>query len=112
MGVQWVKDRQYLEEIQRKAGVNEVLMFDSEGLISEGLQTNFFAIAPDGTTFTAPDERVLAGTVRKVVLQVAQQHGIPVKLECPNIREAASWESCLIGSTSRLAKPISELAAP
>lgn len=110
--VQWVSDRQYLEELQRKAGVNEVVMFDSSGNCTEGLQTNFFAFAPDGALLTAPDERVLAGTVRKVVLEVARRNGIPVRLECPNIHDLSAWESCFIASTSRLALPISELAAP
>jgi len=110
--VQWVNDRQYLEEVQRKAGVNEVLMFDSKGMVTEGLQTNFFAISKDGTLLTAPDERVLAGTVRKVVLQVAEQNNIPVKFQCPSINDWNTWESCFICSTSRLVKPIRSITIP
>lgn len=110
--VQWVIDRQHLEELQRKAGVNEVLMFDGDGSVSEGLQTNFFAVSPDGALLTAPDERVLAGTVRKVVLKVAKENGIPVRMECPSIHDLASWESCFICSTSRLVKPIREVRVP
>lgn len=100
--VQWVNDRQHLEEIQSQAGVNEVIMHDERGKITEGLQTNFFA-ERNGTLYTAPDDRVLSGTVRKVVLEVAQEHGIPVELECPNISEMNQWDSCFICSTSRLA---------
>lgn len=110
--VQWVSDRQYLEEMQKKAQVNEVVMFDADGRVTEGLQTNFFAVAADGTVLTAPDERVLAGTVRKVVLEVAEEHGIPVRFECPNINDLNSWESCFVCSTSRLVKPIRQLGAP
>jgi len=110
--VQWVSDRKHLEELQRNAGVNEVIMFDVDGQVTEGLQTNFFAIAPDGAVLTAPDERVLAGTVRKVVLEVAHEHGIPVRFECPNIHDLDTWESCFICSTSRLVKPIRSVGAP
>lgn len=99
--VQWVKDRQHLEEIQRQAGVNEVLMYDEAGCVTEGLQTNFFA-ALGGVLYTAPEDRVLPGTVRKVVIEVARSHGIEVKLECPNIADLNRWESCFICSTSRL----------
>jgi len=110
--VQWVKDRQALEVIQKEAGVNEVVMFDADGGCTEGLQTNFFAVAADGTVWTAPDELVLAGTVRKVVLEVCEKHGIPVRRERPSINEASTWESCFIASTSRLVKPISGLKVP
>lgn len=110
--VQWVNDRQQLEELQRKAGVNEVLMFDKAGLITEGLQTNVFVVLADGTLLTAPDDRVLAGTVRKVVLQVARREGIAVRLECPSIHSIADWESCFICSTSRLVKPVRSVEAP
>ena len=98
---QWVNDRQHLEEIQRQLGVNEVIMHDDSGSISEGLQTNFFAEI-DGVLLTAPDDCVLSGTVRKVVLEVSKANGIPVKLECPNMGDINRWGSCFIFSTSRL----------
>lgn len=110
--VQWVLDRQNLEELQRQAGVNEIIMFDEDGFVTEGLQSNFFAVTADGVVMTAPSEKVLAGTVRKVVLEVAQKQGIPLRQECPNIRDFANWESCFICSTSRLVKPIRRLQVP
>jgi len=110
--VQWVRDRKSLEDLQQQAGVNEVLMFDSSGAVTEGLQTNFFAVTKDGAVLTAPDELVLAGTVRKVVLEVAQRSGIPVRFEGPNIHNLDQWESCFICSTSRLVKPIRLVEAP
>merc|ERR1712048_969745 len=51
--VKWVNDREHLEELQRRAGVNEVLMFDADGSITEGLQTNFFAVDHEGIVHTA-----------------------------------------------------------
>jgi len=48
---------------------------DSCGGLYEGLSSNFFAVA-NGTVYTA-GEGVLAGTVREVILQVAQREGIP-----------------------------------
>lgn len=110
--VQWVSDRAQLEEIQKAAGVNEIVMFDATGQITEGLQTNFFALTKDGSLLTAPDEQVLSGTVRKVVLDVAKENGIEVRLKCPNINDLFDWESCFVCSTSRLVKPIHDLFAP
>merc|ERR1711865_668311 len=97
--------RQHLEELQKKSpGVNETIMFDPDGSVTEGLQTNFFAVAADGTILTASSERVLSGTVRKVVLKVAEKHNIPVRFDCPNIKDFNTWEGCFICSTSRLVK--------
>merc|ERR1712176_339288 len=102
--VQWITDRKYLEEKQKAAGVNEIIMFGGDGSVSEGLQTNFCAFGKDGKLYTAPDELVLAGTVRKVVLQVCRDAGIPVVMQCPKINDLDSWESCFVCSTSRLVK--------
>lgn len=110
--VQWVLDRQDLEKMQKKAGVNEILMFDEDGSVTEGLSSNVFAVAADGTVLTAPTERVLAGTVRKVVVEVCEKHGIPLRYDCPNIKDFTTWDSCFVCSTSRLAKPISKLEVP
>ncbi|CAE7296016.1 ilvE [Symbiodinium natans] len=112
--VQWVQDRQHLEQIQKEAGVNEVIMSDSDGCITEGLHTNFFVALADGSLSpqTASKKRVLAGTVRKVVLDVASEQGLVVRFECPSLAEAKLWESCFICSTSRLVKPVCELTMP
>lgn len=110
--VGWVRAREAMEVKQKEAGVNEVLMFDSECRATEGLQTNFFAVAADGTLLTAPDELVLSGTVRKIVFEVAERSGIPVRMECPDIRRLDEWDSCFICSTSRLVKPISSVEVP
>ena len=47
---------------------------DANGRCTEGLQSNFFAVVRregKDVLLTAPDEMVLAGTVRKVVLASA-----------------------------------------
>eukprot|EP00929_Paragymnodinium_shiwhaense_P107407 TRINITY_DN734_c0_g1_i1.p1 TRINITY_DN734_c0_g1~~TRINITY_DN734_c0_g1_i1.p1 ORF type:complete len:396 (-),score=66.66 TRINITY_DN734_c0_g1_i1:203-1390(-) len=110
--VQWTKDRKGLEKLQKEARVNEVIMYGPTGSVTEGLQTNFFAVTPDGTLLTAADEHVLSGTVRKVVLEVAEKESIPVRFECPDINKMSEWDSCFICSTSRLVKPIHTLSAP
>merc|ERR1711971_782961 len=101
--------RKGLEELQRQAGVNEVIMLDCEGHVTEGLQTNFFAVSKDGHLLTAPDEDVLLGTVRKLVLEVASQNGIVVEKVRPDFGDVESWDSCFICSTSRLVKPVLKL---
>lgn len=74
----------------------------------EGLSSNFFAIDGNGAMWTAADG-ILKGTVRSVMLQVCADAGIPVVLRPPNVADIASWEGCLIASTSRLALPVQQV---
>jgi thiol oxidase len=124
---EWVRERQALES-SMGAGVNEIVLMDSDGGLPEGTQTNFFALQ-GGTLVTAGDG-VLEGTVRKLVLQVrmcarvaagflvshalpvqvCEEHSIPVRLETPNVRDIGTWEGAFISSTSRLLLPVDHIA--
>ena len=63
---------------------------------------------------TAAEGRVLAGTVRSLLLRVAAAAGLTVGASrCPSVedarRAAPGWVGCLLLSTSRLALPVAEL---
>ncbi|KAL1520678.1 hypothetical protein AB1Y20_022247 [Prymnesium parvum] len=105
----WVAARAPLEALKRP-DFNELLLADENDALLEGSQTNFFAIQ-DGVLYTA-GEGVLAGTVRRLVLEVCEREGIPVELSPPNIKMAHKWEAALISSTSRLLLPIDEIYTP
>lgn len=109
----WVADRAPLESLMAEAEVapiNELLLINSEDEILEGSQTNFYAII-DGKVHTAQDG-ILEGTVRRLVLDVCRNEGIPVLLRPPSLKDLESWQGALLSSTSRLALPIDELYIP
>ena len=109
----WVADRAPLEDLMRasKAGaLNELLLASESGELLEGSQTNFYAIV-DGAVVTA-GEGILAGTVRRLLLEVCEREGIPVVLRPPKLEEMATWQGALISSTSRLMLPIDRLYVP
>jgi hypothetical protein len=60
---------------------------------------------------TAPDSKVLSGTIRSLMTQCAREASIPIKYECPNLRDlkAGKWEACAVMSTSRLLLPITSI---
>lgn len=100
--VKWVHDR--------KAHVNtdaeETLLLSKDGLtILEGSQTNFFAVLPNGTVFTAGDG-ILEGTVRAVVIDACQELKIPLIFEAPKVSDIDIFTEAFIASTSRLVMPI------
>ena len=105
----WVAERAPLEALMR-SDINELLLASDAGELLEGSQTNFYAIV-DGAVHTA-GEGILAGTVRRLLLEVCEREGIPVVLSPPTLQSAGTWEGALISSTSRLLLPIDKLYKP
>eukprot|EP00873_Tetraselmis_striata_P004300 jgi/Tetstr1/424564/TSEL_015090.t1 len=104
---EWVRERKELEAAA-PPGCNEVLLMSEGGAVVEGLSSNFFAVK-DGTLYTA-QEGVLLGTVRDMVLKVAQREGVPVVLQPPDLADLAQWSGACVTSTSRLMLCVDEVA--
>jgi Amino-transferase class IV len=79
----------------------------ADGAVMEGLTSNVFAVVDDAIV-TAGDG-VLMGTVRRLILNVCQANGIPVREAPPNLDDVASWQGCIVSSTSRLSLPVAEI---
>jgi len=105
--LEWPSIRKALEDVKAKEA-NEVVMQDDEGLLYEGLSSNFFTVE-NGVVHTAPDDVVLPGTIRKLIVKCCQENNIPIVFERPNIKNIDSWEGCFLSSTSRLLLPIDEV---
>ena len=102
----WVRKRKHMKERTHQPHVNEVLLLH-DGAISEGLSSNFFAVAADGATvYTAPEGAVLSGTVRAMVLRACDDLGVRVVLECPRVppvgSEEGAWSGAFVTSTTRM----------
>ncbi len=129
---EWVRQRVGLER-DKPADVEEVLLADGdgdEGAVLEGTQTNVFAVvrrrrtAGSGggeeeegpLTVCTAEEGVLAGTVRRLVLEVCAAEGVAVELRPPTVGGIAgddgeeAWVGAFLTSTSRLVLPIDEVA--
>jgi branched-chain amino acid aminotransferase len=82
-------------------GVEEGLMVADDGVVLEGLSSNFFAIR-DGRVWTE-EQRVLAGVTRALVLEVAEGV-LPVKRTGIALDDAV--QECFITSVSREVLPV------
>jgi branched-chain amino acid aminotransferase len=89
------------------SGVNEVLMVDHNGNITEGLSSNFFAIL-NGQVMTA-GHGILAGVTRSVVLECIQQQGIPLVLAPLSKDRIPELEEAFITSSSRGLLPLCQI---
>ena len=92
--------RDHLE--QSKPGhVNEVLMCDASGRLSEGLTSNLFVIQDD-TVLTAPLETVLPGTIQRLVIMLCEHLKLPFRFQSPEMNNASRWQGAFITSTESL----------
>lgn len=89
------------------AGVHEALL-SHEGCLTEGSNSNLFVVV-DGALVTAPDEEVLSGVTRDIVLHLVAEAGIPLRMECPRSEGMARWSECFITSTSRHVMPVTSI---
>lgn len=63
----------------REAGADEVVFTNTRGNLAEGAISNIFLVQNDRIITPAEDEGVLPGIGRKVVLEICQEHNIPVR---------------------------------
>ena len=89
---------------QKSGSYDEILMFDADGYLLEGLSSNFYAVIGD-TVYTA-EEGVLSGTTRDFILKIAADLGIPVVFEPVNRADLGNLDESFISSTSRSILPI------
>ncbi|KAL2919772.1 hypothetical protein HK105_200689 [Polyrhizophydium stewartii] len=84
----WISDRRYIEQ-QRPDGCTESILVDERGLLLEGTTTNFAVLKTDhdGTPvlITAPLDRILRGTVLKMMQRACQNLAVRFRFEYPSI---------------------------
>jgi len=88
-------------------GVNEAVMVNAAGYLSEGLSSNFFAVE-QGQARTA-GSGVLAGVTRALVFESLQRACIPLKLEPVHLSELANLQEAFITSSSRAVLPVCQI---
>jgi hypothetical protein len=106
----WIRSREQLE-LKKSVGVNEIVMYDVQGRITEGLTSNFLVLMQN-RLYTAPRGEVLWGTVLNLVIELSRQENIPVVYDYPRLDDIDKWQAGFITSTSRLLMPITELSVP
>lgn len=93
-----------LREAKRLGFHDALYVFDQHSIL-EGTTVNFFSIA-DGILHTAPNN-ILEGVTRKVLLEIAQEEGIPIELSYPRLDQKI--DEALITSTYKEVMPVSKI---
>lgn len=86
----------------------DAICIDSEGFITEGTRTNFFAIK-GSILFSPPEPKILAGVTRKTVLFVARKHGFEIQEKDIPLSEIDQYDGAFLTSTSTKIVPIQKI---
>jgi len=80
-----------------------------DGLITEGVTSTAY-IVKDGTIITrALSNAILPGVRRKLILELAREHDIPVELRAFSVEEAYEADEAFLSSATTLVIPIVEI---
>ena len=100
-----VKSVDYRATYKMPAGAYEIL-YCPNGEITEGGHSNFFLVLQDGTIVTAPLSRVLKGTTRGAIIELARQEGFNVEERCPLWSELASATEAFVTGSMKMVVPV------
>lgn len=103
----FIQEAEKVRQQNDKKGINEILMISDDGHVLEGLSSNFFGIL-HGHIVTAKDG-ILPGITRKVVLDLANQLGIPVVYENLRVGDIPKLDEAFITSASRAVLPVTNI---
>ncbi len=81
------------------------ILYCPNGEITECGHSNFFLVLGDGRIITAPLSRVLKGTTRGAVIELARQEGYTVEERCPLWSELAGAKEAFITGSMKLVVP-------
>ena len=95
-------------QLIREKSVFETLLVDHNGFITEGSRSNVFFIR-NQQLFTAPDETVLSGVIRKKVIEVIGDLQLPLHYKCMHYHDLSEVDAAFITGTSLRILPLSDI---
>lgn len=89
----------------QRAQAYDALLVDREGNITEGTRTNFF-VMKGKAIISAPEDRILSGVMRKVMLKVATEHGYTIEERNIHLDDLPDYDAAFLTSTSSKVMPV------
>lgn len=86
----------------------DALYIDSQGCITEGTRTNFFAIKGN-TLISPPLDKILEGVTRTTMIYVARKHGFEIQEKDIPLSEISQYDGTFLTSTSTKIVPIRQI---
>ncbi len=99
-----------LREQAHAAGADELLLCDAQGRLLEGALSSLLWWE-DGALCTTPDETALPGVTRALLLRIAREQGVEVRVRAPAPAELAGRETWLTSALHGI-RTVSAWVAP
>ncbi|HZO14924.1 MAG TPA: aminotransferase class IV [Polyangiaceae bacterium] len=93
--------------VERDATAYEHVMIDEDERLLECVSSNIYGVR-NGTIYTAATQ-VLEGITRRIVLELAAAHGIPVRLEPVALAEIDTLDEAFLTSSTREVVPVTRV---
>jgi branched-chain amino acid aminotransferase len=97
-------------EMMQTHQVYETWLVNRDNCITEGSRSNFFAISYNHL-ITAPDSAVLPGIMRTLVIEEAQQLGIPINFKTIPVDQLPAIDAAFMTGTSPRVLPVRSINA-
>ncbi len=91
-----------------KVGAYDALLINRQGCVTEGTRTNFFAIR-DRTLISPPNEVILPGVTRAIVIKIADKHNFKVVEENIKLSSIGSYDGAFLTGTPIKILPIGSI---
>ncbi|KAK4538072.1 hypothetical protein CDCA_CDCA15G4097 [Cyanidium caldarium] len=117
----WVRARQPLEQARLSPLTDEVVIISREGailddesvaadwIVHEGLTSNIVFVYDDAEV-VVPDEQVLHGHMRDLLMRACQRHGVAMRRHpVPRLRDMPQWTAAFLVSAGRVVVPIAHI---
>jgi D-alanine transaminase len=99
----------YAKEEADKQGAYEGWMVEEDGFVSEGTSSSAY-IVKEGVIITRPlSNAILPGIRRKILLEMANKHGIKVEQRAFRLKEAYEADEAFLSSATSLILPITKI---
>ncbi len=107
-----IKTTNYFRAIQlqprvKSEGAYEVL-YKKDGFIREFTRCNVFLVKQDGTIVT-PDDHILPGITRQVVINLIKENGIPLEIRPVTTTELHDAKEVFLTSTTKKVLPVRQI---
>lgn len=86
----------------------EAILIDKDGFITEGSRSNIFFIK-NNSVYTTPDDLILQGITRKMILEICEDEGIKVEMFRMPYSRINEFDSVFLTGTSRKVVPVKSI---
>lgn len=90
----------------RRAGYDDVILLDENGLVAEAPTANIFVVDAEGALATPPEDNVLLGITRDSIIELARAADIPCAIRALHPDELLKAREAFLTSTSAGVWPV------